>query len=628
MQIDKEWTTIPTRAFPLPPNIPLILGSSSQTRRAILEKTGWPFTAMSPSTDEKSVQHASPHELARQIALDKAAALCDRLDKGGEAKEAILLTCDQVVVFRGTEVRGKPDSADQAAAFLSSYSRNSVSTLSAVVATHYPSRAQVSEVDVATVHWAEIPDAVVRSVVARGDVLYSSGGFCIEDAELVERVRRVEGTMDSVMGLPLDATVRVIQGSMDAAGTAVATATAIATATTTSTSSKRKTSKGAAATGPREKKIRGESKAESKAESKQEKDEEKNQDGGDSAGGVASAASWTFPPWEPTLCRRHAHPRDAHILFDEPTHKYTILTDAESKYTSVTTFVHSLFATFDADKIIAKMRAGRNWNPSNKYFLMSDEEIKKQWSDAGSSACRVGTQMHKQIEDLYQIPPAMMGLHVPAVSPSPSSLPSSPPSPSPSPLPPLVFSHAQMLAALRQLYPDPVKERFAPEIGVEMDYFFEYLRDTPHLKPYRTEWMIYDEDIKISGSVDMVYQNPEDGTLSIYDWKRSKGIDATNHFGKRALPEALSHVHDTNYWHYALQLNMYKYILENKYGKKVRELCLVRIYPCAASLVEREEGGMEEDTAQSTYELIRLPILEKEMAILVQMRLDGAVAAH
>jgi nucleoside-diphosphate-sugar epimerase len=41
------------------------------------------------------------------------------------------------------------------------------------------------------------------------------------------------------------------------------------------------------------------------------------------------------------------------------------------------------------------------------------------------------------------------------------------------------------------------------------------------------EWMIFDEDLKLAGSIDMVYENP-DGTLSIYDWKRSKDISKIN----------------------------------------------------------------------------------------------------
>jgi ATP-dependent exoDNAse (exonuclease V) beta subunit len=97
-----------------------------------------------------------------------------------------------------------------------------------------------------------------------------------------------------------------------------------------------------------------------------------------------------------------------------------------------------------------------------------------------------------------------------------------------------------------------------------------YSRTFPHLKPYRTEWTVYHEDLKLAGSIDMVYENP-DGTLSIYDWKRSKDITRINNFNKYALTECISHMPDANFWHYSLQLNTYKAILEKNYGKKFIE---------------------------------------------------------
>jgi len=116
--------------------------------------------------------------------------------------------------------------------------------------------------------------------------------------------------------------------------------------------------------------------------------------------------------------------------------------------------------------------------------------------------------------------------------------------------------------------------------------------------------MIFDEDLKIAGSIDMVYENP-DGTLAIYDWKRSKEISKTNNWKQFATNPLISHLHDTNFWHYALQLNTYKAIIEAKYEKTVTKLCLVRLHP---------------DTIEKTYELLDVPILEKEIAALFEER--------
>jgi hypothetical protein len=102
----------------------------------------------------------------------------------------------------------------------------------------------------------------------------------------------------------------------------------------------------------------------------------------------------------------------------------------------------------------------------------------------------------------------------------------------------------------------------------------------------------------------MVFLNP-DGTLRIYDWKRCKEIVHESPFRKSATTDCIRHLPDTNFWHYALQLNTYKTILEQKYGKTVTELCLVCIHP---------------DNPRKNYEVIPVPVMETELRDLFALR--------
>ena len=140
--------------------------------------------------------------------------------------------------------------------------------------------------------------------------------------------------------------------------------------------------------------------------------------------------------------------------------------------------------------------------------------------------------------------------------------------------------------------------------SLEYSYFQNFVKDFPDLKPYRTEWMVYYEELKISGSIDMIFENP-DGTLQIYDWKRCQEIKHEDPFGKYATTACISHLPDTNFWHYALQLNMYKTILEHKYGKKVTDLYLICLHP---------------ENVYKNYQRIKVPNLEKEMKDLLKLR--------
>jgi hypothetical protein len=256
------------------------------------------------------------------------------------------------------------------------------------------------------------------------------------------------------------------------------------------------------------------------------------------------------------LAQNNKHERDENISFEAGPHLYTIKGAEGKKFTSVTTWNHSHFSEFDADTIITNMMKGKNWIKS-KYFGKTREEIKSGWEQGRDEAASAGTKLHYQIECYYNT-----GVH-------------------------------------------DVSESEAIEnvLSIEYNYFKNFLNACPDLKPYRTEWMIYDEELCLAGSIDMVYENP-DGTLMIYDWKRAKDIVKSSVFMKYAITDCISHIPDTNFWHYALQLNTYKALLEKNYGKTVTKLALVCLHP-----------------SKQNFEVIPVPILRDEIIALFSLRL-------
>lgn len=271
----------------------------------------------------------------------------------------------------------------------------------------------------------------------------------------------------------------------------------------------------------------------------------------------------------PILQSRFAHPRDRFIRFYNRGHKYEISCDPDYKYTSVTTWNHKHFPKFDADAVIENIFKGKSWGPGNKYWGMTAEEIKASWKSNGDAVSCAGTNLHERIENFMNDKR-------------------------------FTFDYSQK--ELYEIYSSDFKNKVDDQI--EWEYFLHFVRDHQELKPYRTEWMIFDEVLKLAGSIDMVYENP-DGTLCIYDWKRSKDISKVNNWNKFATNPLICHMPDSNFWHYALQLNTYKAILERKYGKIVTKLCLVRLHP---------------DAEEKTYELLEVPILTKEISELFEER--------
>ena len=270
---------------------------------------------------------------------------------------------------------------------------------------------------------------------------------------------------------------------------------------------------------------------------------------------------------KPTLCTvlsaRNSHPRDKNIQFFEEDHKYIIDLEPDVKYTSVTTWNHSHFPKFEADIIIENMMKGKGWKEGHKYWGLTPEQIKAQWNTNRDSVAGAGTDLHYEIECFNNDKR---------------------------------FEFDYTNKELYEIYMADKKKELETK-PIEWQYFINFVKDTPHLKPYRTEWTVYHEEVKISGSIDMVYENP-DGTLSIYDWKRAKNITRINNFNKFAIPPQICHLPDSNFWHYSLQLNTYKAILEQKYGKVIKDLFLVRLHP---------------DAEEKNYELISLPNLSTEI---------------
>lgn len=247
------------------------------------------------------------------------------------------------------------------------------------------------------------------------------------------------------------------------------------------------------------------------------------------------------------LAELNSHPRDGNIYLDERTHTYHVNLgqDVVTSFTSVTKVVKSHFAPFDSRAALRAVRRG----VKRKYLGMSDGAILKMWKEDGKHAAEEGTALHKKIEDFYN------------------------------------------------------GQGFGVDPGcVDHEQFIQFWKDfKDKLIPYRTEWEVYDEQACLAGSIDMVFKDAA-GKHYIYDWKRTKAIKPDsnyNKFGKglaRDLP-------DCNYWHYALQLNIYKFILGRKYGLDVEGMYLVKFHPDS-----------------TTYERIAMPNLQPVVEAIVAER--------
>lgn len=247
------------------------------------------------------------------------------------------------------------------------------------------------------------------------------------------------------------------------------------------------------------------------------------------------------------LSKKHSHARDSRIRFYEDTHTYFV--EDRKIGISVTGLIHDVFPKFDAEGMAKKIAGGQCSSASRiKYAGMTEEDIKRRWEVDGAAASALGTKLHADIESYFN------SLAVDNDSP-------------------------------------------------EWRQFTAFVENESHaFEPYRTEWVVFDEDLDLAGSIDLVAidkQNSNDKQkYVIYDWKRSKEIKESNAYecGFEGLPNC-------NLWHYSLQLNMYRYILQQRYGMEVSGMNLVIMHP-----------------NQETYRLIKVDVMDDITNKLVEHR--------
>ncbi|MEC8097632.1 MAG: hypothetical protein VX074_00550 [Bacteroidota bacterium] len=250
------------------------------------------------------------------------------------------------------------------------------------------------------------------------------------------------------------------------------------------------------------------------------------------------------------LSKINHHNNDDKISFDEDTHTYFV--NGEKVNFSVTEIVEKFFPKFDSE-YWSNYKAKEKLNHLKFYdedtLQKTKSEILLEWDNKRKISSEKGSLLHKQIENYYN--------------------------------------------------------KAESKIDVEeFKYFLDFLKTYPKLKPYRTEWQIYDSSLSLAGTIDMVYKK-NNGELFLFDWKRSKkildvnGKILSNHY-EYGL-EDLSHIGASSFNKYCLQLNIYRKILENNYDKKISSMNILVLH-----------------SKYDTYCHLKVPKMEEEALFLIK----------
>jgi hypothetical protein len=296
------------------------------------------------------------------------------------------------------------------------------------------------------------------------------------------------------------------------------------------------------------------------------------------------------------LTLQHFHWRDLYLRFTEENHRYTlVLNEGGGKFSevvsvakkeddneelraigrgdeaeqdqwglrSVTGFIHCLFPAFDGVAVAQKMIANKNEWEALESGELPVEQMKRR---ASYLAKKKSEWLHKY-PTVTTIPQLLAEWE--RVRTEASQL------------------GTKMHANLEYYYSE---QEYSTE-GREWELFQEFERAHVHgkLLPYRTEWGVYNEGLRMCGQVDIIYRYAgEAGSgrdargklhLVMMDWKRSKELKMYNDYGQSGSVPATEEAGDCNYVHYTIQLCLYKYMLEAEYDVVIDAMFLVVLHP-------------------------------------------------
>ncbi len=181
----------------------IILASASPRRRHLLEGLGLPFDVCSPKVDERLRLGEASAEYAMRLALEKALVASDGLGT------ALVVGADTIVVC-DDEILAKPRDADEARSHLRRLRGrwHHVATAVAVV------NAATGDHKVG-IEWTEVKlrnytDDEVEAYIASGDPFDKAGAYAIQHPDF-RPVAEVRGSMENVVGLPLELTARLLE---------------------------------------------------------------------------------------------------------------------------------------------------------------------------------------------------------------------------------------------------------------------------------------------------------------------------------------------------------------------------------------------------------------------------------
>ena len=182
----------------------LILASSSEFRRQLLQKLLIPFNSISPKIDETALDGEKPHQAALRLAQEKAQKI------GAEYPHALVIGCDQVATLDGEQL-GKPLNHQNATKQLQTMRGREVTFHSALCLYNAATGNMQSEVVTYLVRFRQLTDAQIDNYLTKEQPYQCAGSAKSEGLGIALMERMIGEDPNALIGLPLIKLITMLQ---------------------------------------------------------------------------------------------------------------------------------------------------------------------------------------------------------------------------------------------------------------------------------------------------------------------------------------------------------------------------------------------------------------------------------
>jgi septum formation protein len=182
----------------------IILASSSEFRRELLQKLKIPFRSISPRVDETPLDGEKPHETALRLAQVKARKI------GDEYPHALVIGCDQVATLDGEQL-GKPLNHINATKQLQKMRGREVTFHSALCLYNAATGNMQAEVVPYIVRFRQLSDEKIENYLIKEQPYQCAGSAKSEGLGIALIERMIGEDPNALIGLPLIKLINMLE---------------------------------------------------------------------------------------------------------------------------------------------------------------------------------------------------------------------------------------------------------------------------------------------------------------------------------------------------------------------------------------------------------------------------------